>query len=357
MNSDHKLLSFVLPARDFGRLAEKMNVLESHCAGISDQELRWIACWHVFDPCTLDCVHCGCSRKWDLQRKPSAAERANAALLLRLREFFRRIDEPACPYNFNEVDEPDDDESVPIRVILAPVAALATTDVATSKPRLTDEQKEVAKKTLLGELEAKKPGTARQLTYAQLFGPMSGPMAQALDCTFTPDPNPLVGDLESGCICIQERRRAKTVTELARLAGKVHPLCPVCNKKRAIADHLIADMRDKFESDVLVPLEAEAAKRADRVLARIIDEPRDSLEHVIDRLSGVDAPNPGDVYCGEGFWASTDDEPHDPYPELDDPKPVFWPAPAPAPAVELCPCCGKDADCRCEHPQPPSPWE
>lgn len=24
----------------------------------------------------------------------------------------------------------------------------------------------------------------------------------------------------------------------------------------------------------------------------------------------------------------------------------------------LCPCCGKIlADCRCEHPQPPSPWE
>lgn len=262
-----EVLSFTLPARDFGHLAEKLDVLECHWSGIPEEKLRWYACWHVFDPCTLKCVHCGCCRKWDLQKNPSAAERANAALLLRLRAFFRAIDGPSCPYNFNEVDEPDDDASVPIRVILAPVAKLEL-----SPEEWADGM--IASKKLT--YPAKKE--PRQLTETQLFGPMSEPAAQALGATFATNPDALLGDLESGCICIQERRRAKSVIELARLAGKVHPLCPVCNKPpkklladRELADRLLADMRDKFEGEVLVPLEAEAAARADRILARTIE--------------------------------------------------------------------------------------
>lgn len=267
MNCDRNPLSFTFPAKDFGHLAEKLDVLECHWSGVSEEKIRWIACWHAFDPCTLKCVHCGCCRKWDKQQSPSTAERANAALLLRLRAFFAANDQPTPWANFEDPNEADDEASVPIRVILAPVARLA----APVQLPVTPSQL---------------PREPRQLTAAQLFGPMSEPAARALGATFAPDPDALVGDLESGCICIQQRRRATSVVELARLAGTVHSLCPVCNKKPAkkgLADRLTDAMAGKFPDVAAAVAYVPAGSGT-------IDEPRDALEHVIDRLSGVEPP-------------------------------------------------------------------
>lgn len=337
MNSDHELLSFTFPARDFGRLAEKMDVLESHWVGTSDKELRWYACWHVFDPCTLDCVHCGCSRKWDLNENPSAAERANAALLLRLREFFRAIDRPTPWADFEDPDEPDDECSVPIRVVLAPVLRLAAPAQGPDAPAQLPRSSLVgvewsAGKAMrqeieehLAEVKARGPHVLRD---DQLFGPASSPL-------------PLTGELESGCICVQERRRlldAGDVNGYRKIMGKAHPLCPVCSKpaKKPLADKQLVDRLTDAMADKFPDLAAAAGYAMTCPAVELIEVPEpvnaiEAFQQLADAAGGrFDDVDPDALIAEERY---------DPYPELDDPKPVFWPVPAaavePDPAFEV----------------------
>lgn len=217
-----KLLDFTLPARDFGHLYDTKNTLESQFAGVSNVQLGQIACWHVVEPRTMTCVHCYALERWIVAQNHRPIHKANAALLLRLRQFFAALGPDDQPDEWwTSGEKPDPTESMHIRVILMPVAQL---EVKKAPPAgiLEDLRANQGKIVPLPTLAATDAITSKP----KLFGETSRP---DLYPPFSQDPNGSI-ELESGCMCLAERRRASSVYDLARLAGSVHPLCPIHGK-------------------------------------------------------------------------------------------------------------------------------
>lgn len=253
-------LSFTLPARDFGRLAERYDVLKSQWAGVDDETLKRHACWHLIDPRDLKCVHCGATTKWLLtfEADVTASEKANAALLLRLRQLFAAIDQPTPYWDFDAIEQDrrdaaeEQDGAVAIRVILAPVAKLA------APPQL--------------QLESRPKTEFPVLTEQQMFGPSSVP---GLFPPLAADPNALQGGLEAGCMCAAERRRASSIAELASLAGKVHPLCPIHGKR---TEQLPNASEQLTERTADLPVSPELHERYARIVPQILDDARSRVD-------------------------------------------------------------------------------
>jgi hypothetical protein len=316
-----KTVSFTFPAADFGDLAGTKEVLECHWNGWDDELLKRAACWHTIDPESRACIRCGATEKWIANADLSPADQASAARLLRLRQFFRTVDVPP-PYGDFYDEEPEQLESVPIRVILAPIAKLlpapGTSTPDGGVPSLVDVEWQ----------KLPDPPMADQIQEHMAAYAMSSKHVDLIEVT--PEQHE------------RFKRRVPAMIDDARAANVVNKNTPEDPRSvgRAL-DRLIHSLTHpdvggeaiaKAMNDLEAAFEARHPEPLKAVLGRHLDQLK--AERLQAKLQKAMTAN------------------------LPDPAATVWQMPyEQAKPNHCCPHCGQDANCQCEHPQPPSPWE